>query len=488
MSSYPELAVRERSLAKAAAERAGQARLDAANAAFQDTAEKLGRQADEEDRAARSHLEAAREYERLAAESPAAVATATVDEETSRNETESERGEGGFALWRRRRHDVQLEAEGSVGADPEIASADVPDGDERVRFFEFSRDMLCLAGFDGYFKLLNEAWERTLGYPRDELLTQPYIDYVHPADVERTSAEAASLATAGADTVHFRNRYRAKDGSYRWLEWSARSDTTAGLIYAIARDVTSQQRVAEVQSRLSAIVRSSTDGIYGLSPEGVVTSWNLGAERLYGYSPGEIVGQPLSRLIPAERFGEDRELLQKVLAGETADHVETSRVRKDGSTFEASLSISPILDAESRITGASVSARDISTTKEAEREREQADQRFRAAFDDAPTGMALVRPDGACLEVNLALLEATGYTRAAVLAMDFATLLDPVSRETYRDHMKQALTAPPRTLRMSATLLRSGGEAVPAVLNMSVIRDYLGQPLHFVCHVITDQD
>jgi PAS domain S-box-containing protein len=481
MSTYEDAAKREGTLAKAAAERARQARLDAANAAFQDTADQLGRQADEEDRAARAHLDAAREYERLAAASSTDTPTATAVEETSQNTGEADREEGGFALWRRRRRQAQTETGAPAPADWALPRAYPSGVDQRVAFFEFSRDMLCTAGFDGYFKLLNEAWEQALGYTRDELLTQPYLDLVHPADVESTSAEAESLATAGTDTVHFRNRYRAKDGSYVWLEWSARADTAAGVIYAVARDVTAQQRATEVESRLSAIVRSSTDGIYGLSPDGVITSWNLGAERLYGYSAREIIGQPLNRLLPPERVDADRALLKKVVAGEAVDHVETVRVRKDGSAFEASVSISPILDADGGITGASVSARDISKTK-------QADEQYRAAFDDAPIGMALLSPDGQCLEVNLALLEATGYTRATLLATKFDALLDPASREAYQDHTKQAFATGLRTFRIKATLQGSGGQTAPASLNVSVIRDYLGQPLHFVCHVVAAPD
>jgi len=95
--------------------------------------------------------------------------------------------------------------------------------DARDRYFELSTDLFCTAGFDGYFKRLNPAWERKLGLAESELLSRPFIEFVHPDDRERTAAEAAKLAESPTETVSFRNRYRTGDGTYRWLEWSAQT-------------------------------------------------------------------------------------------------------------------------------------------------------------------------------------------------------------------------------------------------------------------------
>ena len=101
--------------------------------------------------------------------------------------------------------------------------------------FNLAQDLHCLAGVDGYFKQLNPAWERVLGYSRAELMGRPYIELVHPDDVEATLSEAGRL-TEGVQSVLFENRYRCKDGSYKWLEWRG-SPASDGLIYAIARDI-----------------------------------------------------------------------------------------------------------------------------------------------------------------------------------------------------------------------------------------------------------
>jgi PAS domain S-box-containing protein len=110
-----------------------------------------------------------------------------------------------------------------------------------ARYHDISLDLLVTAGFDGYFKQVNPAWEKALGHTQEELLSAPFMEFVHPDDRERTQAEAAKLAEGGTDTISFKNRYRLKDGSYRWLEWNARSDADEGLIYAIARDITAQK-------------------------------------------------------------------------------------------------------------------------------------------------------------------------------------------------------------------------------------------------------
>jgi len=108
---------------------------------------------------------------------------------------------------------------------------------EFEKYFEVSLDMLCIAGTDGYFKRVNPAFERTLGWSEEELLSRPFVDFVHPDDVESTLREIESLSE-GIPTVSFENRYRCADGSYKRLLWTSYPDAKTGRIYAIARDVT----------------------------------------------------------------------------------------------------------------------------------------------------------------------------------------------------------------------------------------------------------
>jgi PAS domain S-box-containing protein len=125
----------------------------------------------------------------------------------------------------------------------------MPDPELEDRFFEINIDLLCQLDFNGYFKRLNPAWERTLGWTRAELLSRPFIDFVHPDDRERTLRQNASVR-AGDPALSFENRYLCKDGSFRWLLWNAAPDSEGRMIYSVARDITEQKQVHEERERL----------------------------------------------------------------------------------------------------------------------------------------------------------------------------------------------------------------------------------------------
>jgi PAS domain S-box-containing protein len=129
-----------------------------------------------------------------------------------------------------------------------------------ARFFDISIDMLCCLGFDGYFRRLNPAWERTLGFTRDELMARPFIEFVHPDDRARTLNQNRDVRDGGQARL-FENRYLCKDGGFRWLLWNATPDPGRGVIFSVARDVTERKRaelerealVAELQSALAEV-------------------------------------------------------------------------------------------------------------------------------------------------------------------------------------------------------------------------------------------
>ena len=116
-------------------------------------------------------------------------------------------------------------------------------------FFALSLDMFAFLDFGGYFLRLNTAWERTLGYTRAALMARPFIEYVHPEDRERTLRQNSRVRQGGSAT-YFENRYRHKDGSYRWLVWNSTRDPGRGVIYAVARDITAQKAADEERARL----------------------------------------------------------------------------------------------------------------------------------------------------------------------------------------------------------------------------------------------
>jgi PAS domain S-box-containing protein len=127
---------------------------------------------------------------------------------------------------------------------------------------ELSLDMIATANFDGFFTDVNPAFTRTLGFPRSELLSRPFTDFIHPDDLDPTLAAVAEQTEKGYAVLNFQNRYRTKGGSYRWLEWMSRPDPDARTLIAVARDVTDRKRVEELehgyQQRLEAAVRDRT--------------------------------------------------------------------------------------------------------------------------------------------------------------------------------------------------------------------------------------
>jgi PAS domain S-box-containing protein len=248
--------------------------------------------------------------------------------------------------------------------------------DQLDHFFDISTDLLCIAGTDGYFKRLNPAWERTFGYTIDELCARPYLELIHPDDVGRTGSEAAAQATDGKITVAFDNRYRCRDGSYRWLSWNATPIPDSDTVYAVARDTTEQRQADQARSLLAAIVDSTEDIIIGMTLDGTIISWNAAAERNYGYRAVEAVGQSIRLITAPERPGEMEEILGRVSRGIAAGHRDTVRLHKDGTLRQVEVSISPIRDSSGTVVGAASIARDIS-------ERRQAEQALAGARDEA---------------------------------------------------------------------------------------------------------
>ena len=149
-----------------------------------------------------------------------------------------------------------------------------------------------------------------------------------------------------------------------------------------------EERATRDSEHLAAIVRSSDDAILSKDRNAIITSWNLGAERLYGYTAEEVIGQSVALLIPPERQGEELEIVAKILAGERVEHYDTERVRKDGVRIPVSLTASPIHDESGEVVGVSTQARDMSVAHRALRQAAQ-------QFEDAPIGIAVfsVGPD-----------------------------------------------------------------------------------------------
>ena len=195
------------------------------------------------------------------------------------------------------------------------------------------------------------------------------------AFVERVEAIYATSPEESSDVLEF------ADGRVfeRYSRIQTIDDRNVGRVWTF-RDVTERRRAEQATALLGAIVDSSDDAIISKDLNGIITSWNTGAERLFGYTPSEAVGQPITMLIPADRLDEETHILERLKAGARVDHFETIRVRKDGSRLDVSLTISPVKSADGRIVvGASKIARDITERRRAEEALRHAKQTAEAA-------------------------------------------------------------------------------------------------------------
>ncbi|MGH7286595.1 MAG: PAS domain-containing protein, partial [Myxococcota bacterium] len=248
-----------------------------------------------------------------------------------------------------------------------------------------------------------------------------WLDALHPEDRERV-VELWSRAMAAPTSVEMEFRLRRPDGSYTWMLSRAAPvlDEQGGVREWVGTltDISDRREELEARMRLAAIVDSSDDAIVAKTLEGIVTSWNQGAERIFGYRAEEMIGQPISRLMPPERSFEFPSILAAIRRGERLEHFETERICKGGRRIHVSLSVSPVRDPAGKIVGVSKIARDVTEKKEAEarlRKSEELTQRLlgysQAVLTNMAEGLYTVDTQGRVTFINTAAERLFGWTR-----------------------------------------------------------------------------
>ena len=263
---------------------------------------------------------------------------------------------------------------------------------------------------------LNAVGEELTGWTAAEAQGRPLTDVFRIFNettrqpVENPALRALKLGTIIGLANH--TVLIARDGSERPIDDSAapiRDETgTINGAVLVFRDIAERRRAEVAQARLAAIVESSDDAIVGKTLDGIIQSWNAGAERLFGYSAAEAIGRPITLVVPFERLDEERDILERIRRGERIDHIETVRMTKDGRRVDISVTVSPIRDREGHVIGASKVARSISERKRAEEALRASETRFRTIVEASPESVKLVAADGTLLQMNragLAMIE-----------------------------------------------------------------------------------
>jgi PAS domain S-box-containing protein len=235
---------------------------------------------------------------------------------------------------------------------------------------ESCEDAIISKDLNGIITSWNPAASRLFGYQPQEVIGRS-IRVLIPDELQGTEVEILAKIRAGQSIEHYETVRLAKNGQRLDLSLtiSPVRDPDGRIIGAskIAHDISERKRADEAQARLAAIVESSEDAIVSKNLDGTVLSWNEGARRMFGFTPQELIGQSILKIIPPDLHHEEVDILRKVRVGEPIDHFETTRVAKDGAQVEVSLAISPLKDRNGKVIGTSQIARDISSRKKMER-------------------------------------------------------------------------------------------------------------------------
>jgi PAS domain S-box-containing protein len=335
---------------------------------------------------------------------------------------------------------------------------------------EAAPDAIVGVAADGTIVVVNAQVTRLFGYERDELLGQPVevlvpdrVRFAHPRHRAGYLADPHPRPM-GAGT---RLAARRKDGTEFPAEISLSAvDTEDGpLVAAAIRDVTEQRRLQASSDRLAAIVDSSHDAIIGMTPAGIVTSWNPAAERIYGHNAASMVGTCVEKLYPEHLIDAESRVLLRIARGEYVPQYRAERLHRDGSALKVTVTASPIVDASGTIAGVAVTSRDITA-------QEQAEARFTGLLEAAPDAIVGVGTDGRIVLVNAQAVRLFGYRRDELLGQAIEILVPDHARAGHPHHRSAYMADPvarPMGARMQLAARRKDGSEFPVEISLSSI-------------------
>ncbi len=244
---------------------------------------------------------------------------------------------------------------------------------------------------DGRWLRANKKLCEIVGYSESELTQLTFQQVTHPDDLPTDLAETQKILNGEVDTFTIEKRYIRKDRSLVWvnLTVSAARDINGRMKHfiSIVEDISERREAEEVRARMAAIVESSDDAIVSKNLDGIITSWNAGAARIFGYTSEEAVGRSITIIIPPDMRDQETGILARLRNGERIEHFETVRMKKNGERINVSLTISPVRDSHGRVIGASKIARDITDRKRVEAALRDSQTQLALALESSKTAM-----------------------------------------------------------------------------------------------------
>ncbi len=340
--------------------------------------------------------------------------------------------------------------------------------DMMLAVMQFSGDPIISSTLDGTITSWNPAAERLFGYTSAEIIGQPGI-LLSPKDrVDETGAVMARVR-AGEVVDNLESFRLRKDGTVFPVSVTvAPIRNEAGAVIgstAIPRDVTEQRRAFEAAQHMAAIIENSDDAIIGKSLDGVITSWNPAAERMYGYTCDEMIGRSIDLLSPVGEAEEVRSILARIRAGQHVERLDTVRVRKDGTTLTVSLTVSPIHDTDGAIVGASAIDRDVTETR-------LAFEAARSMIESSLDSMVAISPGGRITDVNEATVKVTGIPRGELIGNAFS---DCFTEPEKANAIYQLVFTQGMAVDYPLTMRHRDGTLTDVLYNASVYRDSGGR-------------
>lgn len=335
----------------------------------------------------------------------------------------------------------------------------------------------------------NRAAQETFGWSREEAIGRPVAELLIPERFREAHRAGLARHVATGETRVIGKRLELwalrRDGREIPVELviSTGLPGQGAAFHAFLHDISERRRAEQELRLVASIVGDSEDAILSGTPEGIVETWNAGAERLYGYRADEMIGRSIAVLLPDGDLSAMADINELVQAGERVRDLKTRERRKDGSLVDVSVSIFPITDDDGRVVRIASIVRDVSERTRGERELREAHARFESAFEHAPIGMAIMSLEGAWLSVNRALCDLLGRTREELLATDFRSVTHPADLAADLELLQRTLRGEIDRYELEKRYLRPDGRIVWGFLARSLVRDADGQPVHFVTQV-----